>query len=116
DGLLADIDGGPRHRAVLGHAVDGGWWVIGWRRADPRAVFHGVPMSAATTGAAQQQRLRDLGYDVARARPMRDIDTVADLSAVTRAAPHLSTSRLARRLLPGVSPVSPGAHRPLPDG
>src|SRR5207237_1339139 len=42
DGLLTRLDEGPScsaHRpavprpAVLGHALDGGWWLIGWRRA-----------------------------------------------------------------------------------
>lgn len=113
DGLLATIDEGPRRRALLGHALDGGWWVIGWRDADPRTVFRGVPMSTATTGVTQEQRLRDLGYDVLGAGPMRDIDTIADLAAVARSAPHLVTSRLARRMLLGVTPASPGADRPL---
>jgi uncharacterized protein len=98
DVLLAAIDGGGPHRAVLGHALDGGWWVIGWRRADPRGVFRGVPMSVPTTGRAQETRLRALGFDVLRAAPRQDIDTVADLAAIARVAPHLRTAHLARRL------------------
>ena len=67
----------PLRRAVLGHALDGGWWVIGWRPADPRSVFAGIPMSAPTTGLAQETRLRASGFDVLRAEPKRDIDDVA---------------------------------------
>jgi glycosyltransferase A (GT-A) superfamily protein (DUF2064 family) len=104
DHLLGALDGapaGPTRRArpaVLGHALDGGWWVIGWRRADPRAVFAGIPMSGATTGRAQETRLLGLDLDVLHAAPKRDVDTVADLAAVAAEAPHLRTARLAREL------------------
>src|SRR5581483_1735840 len=93
DRLLAHIDGAPG-----GPAVDGGWWVIGWRRADPRAVFAGLPMSTATTGAAQERRLRALGLDVLAAPALQDIDTVGDLSTVAEAFPRLRTARVAERL------------------
>ena len=97
DLLLTRLDHGHRP-AVLGPADDGGWWVVGWRHADPRAVFAEVSMSTATTGSAQEARLRALGLDVFLAEPKRDIDTVADLAAVASAAPHLRTARLARQL------------------
>ncbi|HVW35488.1 MAG TPA: DUF2064 domain-containing protein, partial [Acidimicrobiia bacterium] len=95
DGLLAVLD---RSAAVLGHALDGGWWVIGWRQADPSEVFTGIPMSAPTTGRAQEARLLELGLRPHRAAPQRDIDTVADLRAVADGHPHLSTARVARAL------------------
>jgi hypothetical protein len=99
DGLLARLDGdGARRPAVLGHALDGGWWVIGWRDADPGSVFTGIPMSAATTGRAQENRLRALGFDVAAADPKLDIDTFGDLAAVAEAAPHLRTAAVARHV------------------
>jgi glycosyltransferase A (GT-A) superfamily protein (DUF2064 family) len=100
DGLLSVVDdatAGARP-AVLGPALDGGWWVIGWRSADPRRVFAGVPMSAATTGRAQEIRLLRLGFDVVRAAAKRDIDTFADLAAVTRRWPQLRTAAVARAL------------------
>jgi rSAM/selenodomain-associated transferase 1 len=76
-----------RTDAVLGPAVDGGWWAIGLRRADAR-VFLGVPMSAPITGSAQLARLRGLGLRV-RALPMvRDVDTFADAQVVARLAPE----------------------------
>jgi glycosyltransferase A (GT-A) superfamily protein (DUF2064 family) len=90
--------------AVLGHALDGGWWIIGWRRADPEAVFAGIPMSAVTTGPAQETRLLGLGFGVLPAPPKRDIDTIDDLAAVAAAAPHLRTARLAGTL--GLTPVA----------
>jgi glycosyltransferase A (GT-A) superfamily protein (DUF2064 family) len=82
--------------AVLGHALDGGWWVIGWRGADPQAMFTGVPMSAASTGRAQEARIRALGLRLHRAASKRDIDTIDDLHAVAREFPGLRTARVAR--------------------
>jgi len=84
--------------AVLGHALDGGWWVIGWRGADPQAMFAGVPMSAAHTGRAQEARIRALGLGLHRAAPKRDIDTIDDLQTVAREFPQLRTARVARSL------------------
>ena len=46
--------------AVLGPALDGGWWGIGLRRPDPR-VFDGVEMSTEHTHAQQLARLTALG-------------------------------------------------------
>jgi hypothetical protein len=103
DGLLAALDGSARRQAVLGHALDGGWWVVGWRNAEPRGVFGGVRMSAPTTGAEQERRLLALGFELVRADPKRDIDTVDDLTAVAAAHPRLRTARLARVLGFGVT-------------
>jgi glycosyltransferase A (GT-A) superfamily protein (DUF2064 family) len=103
DGLLARLDGRVAHPAVLGYALDGGWWVIGWRRADPRAVFARIPMSAPTTGLAQEARLLGLGFDVIRATPKQDIDTVDDLATVADAFPHLRTAALAGELFLGLA-------------
>ncbi|HEY2430978.1 MAG TPA: DUF2064 domain-containing protein [Acidimicrobiales bacterium] len=104
DQVLAAADA-PGRAAVLGHAADGGWWVIGWRRADPWAVFRGVPMSTPRTGAAQERRLRRLGFVVTSAPVQRDIDTAADLSDIAESHPGLRTARLASRLGAGVGPV-----------
>ena len=95
DGLLSVVAPG---RAVLGAAVDGGWWVIGLAAADPVAVFDGIPMSTPMTGAHQQRRLRALGLAVHRAPVHRDIDTAADLVAVAAGAPDTRTAALAAAL------------------
>jgi uncharacterized protein len=92
DDLLARLD---RSDAVLGHALDGGWWVIGWRHADPRAMFAGVPMSTPQTGRAQERRIRSLGLRLHRADPKRDLDTIEDLEAIADGFPHLRTAGLA---------------------
>jgi rSAM/selenodomain-associated transferase 1 len=99
DDALAALDIAP---AALGPAVDGGWWAIALRRADPQA-FLGVPMSTDATGSAQHARLRRLGLDVAPLPTLVDLDTVADLPAVTAGGAAIRTADLARRL--GVLPL-----------
>jgi uncharacterized protein len=83
-----------RADAVLGPALDGGYWAIGLRRPDAR-VFAGVPMSVASTGAVQRARLAALGLRTAPLPPLRDVDTIADARAVSASAPH---TRFARAL------------------
>jgi len=80
--------------AVLGPALDGGYWAIGLRRADPR-VFEGVPMSSAATVAAQRRRFAELGLCWRELAELRDVDTAADAAAVARLAPR---SRFAAEL------------------
>jgi glycosyltransferase A (GT-A) superfamily protein (DUF2064 family) len=76
----------PGMDAVLGMAQDGGWWVIGLRRADPR-VFLGVPMSSPLTGRAQRERLGQLGLRCADLPVLRDVDRFEDALAVAELAP-----------------------------
>jgi len=84
--------------AVLGHALDGGWWVIGWRSADPTTLFAGIPMSTPRTGRAQEARILSLGLRLHRAEKKRDIDTVEDLEAIAGEYPHLRTASVAHTL------------------
>ena len=84
DGLRALVR--PGVDAVLGRARDGGWWALGLRRPDP-AVFRGVPMSAATTGAVQRARLRGLGLRTVELPALRDVDRFADAQAVAAEIP-----------------------------
>ncbi len=103
DGALAALDDTS---AALGLAVDGGWWAIGLRRPDPQ-VFTGVSMSTETTGAAQHTRLLDLGLSVTMLPALVDLDTVADLPAVTQSGSAIRTAAQARRIgmLPGTAAV-----------
>jgi rSAM/selenodomain-associated transferase 1 len=80
--------------AVLGPASDGGYWAIGLRRPDPRAVL-GIPMSTSRTYAAQARRLHRLGLSYRRLPELRDVDTFADALEVAALAP---TSRFATTL------------------
>jgi len=77
----------PGVDAVLGPARDGGYWAIGLEEPDP-AVFAGVPMSTAQTGAEQHARLLALGLHVALLPELRDVDTVEDARAVAALAPR----------------------------
>jgi glycosyltransferase A (GT-A) superfamily protein (DUF2064 family) len=95
DDALATLD---NHTAALGPAVDGGWWAIALRRPDPRT-FLGIPMSTDRTGHAQLARLRSLGHDVALLRTLVDLDTAADLQAVS-AAPRTRAVAVGLGLLP----------------
>lgn len=83
DGLAA-VD---RGEAAYGPARDGGYWGIGLPHPDRRA-FAGVPMSTATTGAVQRERLAALGLPIRDLPPLRDVDTFADALAVAAEAPR----------------------------
>ena len=84
--LEAGLDAVTGADAALGAALDGGYWAIGLREADPR-VFEGVPMSEDDTGAVQRARLAMLGLRTAILPPLRDVDTIEDARAVARWAP-----------------------------
>lgn len=94
DRALASLDGTS---AALGLAVDGGWWAIALRRPDP-CVFTGIPMSTAETGTAQHARLLALGLSVTMLPALVDLDTVADLPAVTASGTAIRTAAQARRI------------------
>jgi rSAM/selenodomain-associated transferase 1 len=72
--------------AVLGHAEDGGFWIIGVRRP-VAGLFAGVPMSTSEAGTAQLARLTVLQLRCARLPRLRDVDLFTDALAVARDAP-----------------------------
>jgi uncharacterized protein len=82
--------------AVLGPAADGGYWAIGLRRGEPRALL-GVPMSTAHTFAAQTLRLRALGLAIDELDTVRDVDTFSDALVVAADAPHTGFARALAR-------------------
>jgi glycosyltransferase A (GT-A) superfamily protein (DUF2064 family) len=100
---LAALDA-PGVDAVLGPALDGGWWAVGMHRPDP-AAFLGVPTSRADTGARQRRRLAERGHRVADLPAQRDVDRAEDAVAVAAAAPGTAfaatLARLDRRLAAG---------------
>lgn len=91
----------PGVDAVLGSAPDGGYWAIGLRAPDP-AVFLGVPMSTAGTGAAQRRRLTELGIRTADLPALADVDDWAGARAVAAVAPASHFAR-AVHALPAVA-------------
>ncbi len=94
--LLEGIDAlrEPAVDAILGPALDGGYWSIGLKRY-VRGVFDGVPMSVRRTCQSQRTRIRELGLRLREQRLMRDIDTIDDARAVAALAPG---SRFARAM------------------
>ncbi|WP_037498182.1 TIGR04282 family arsenosugar biosynthesis glycosyltransferase [Solirubrobacter soli] len=72
--------------SAFGVALDGGYWGIGLRRPDP-AVFAGVPMSTARTGAVQRAQMALLGLRPRTLPPLLDVDTFQDALAVAADAP-----------------------------
>ena len=87
-GLIgAGLEALDAHDAAFGPAADGGYWGIGLRAAD-RAVFAGIPMSEAFTGAAQRNRLAMLGLRTAELPVLLDVDTIAAARSVAADAPH----------------------------
>lgn len=73
--------------AVLGPAVDGGWWALGLR--DPRhaAVLRTVPMSSPETGRRTWTALRERALRAATLPVGQDVDEWADAVAVAATAP-----------------------------
>ena len=71
-GQLAGTD------AVLGHAADGGWWLLGLRDPWQAPLVAAVATSRPDTGAQTQAVLASAGLSVATARPLRDVDTARD--------------------------------------
>lgn len=106
DGAIGALDTAT---AALGIAADGGWWAIALRSPEP-GVFEGVPMSTARTGSAQLARLRALGHVVRLLPTLADLDTTADLPAVTAGggAPRTEAAAV------GLGLLAPPVTRPVP--
>jgi rSAM/selenodomain-associated transferase 1 len=73
-----------RHDVVLGPAVDGGYWLIGFRRSPrvPRC-FAGVRWS--TAHALADTRANLAGWDVGLLATLADVDEAGDLARAPRA-------------------------------
>ena len=72
----------PGVDAVLGPALDGGWWAAGLRRPLASA-FLGVPMSTCHTCEVQRRRLAGLGLNVAELPALSDVDVWEDALSVS---------------------------------
>jgi rSAM/selenodomain-associated transferase 1 len=92
-GALTSLEA-PGMDAVVGPALDGGYWAIGLRRSRPE-LFHGVPMSRADTFDLQLARLQHAGLAVGILPGLRDVDRIDDARAVAALAPG---TRFAREL------------------
>jgi rSAM/selenodomain-associated transferase 1 len=88
--------GSPGTDAVLGEAVDGGWWVLGMRRPS-REAFIGVPMSTDVTAVEQRRRLVALGLRVGDLPVLRDVDRFHDAVTVSSDVPGSRFERTVHR-------------------
>jgi rSAM/selenodomain-associated transferase 1 len=84
----------PGTDAVLGPALDGGYWAIGLHRPR-RDLIAGIPMSSAQTFSTQLQRLRSFGLNVDVLGAVADVDRIEDARLAARLAPQ---SRFAHTL------------------
>lgn len=82
----------PDVDAVLGPALDGGYWSVGFK-APVSGAFSGVPMSRESTYFKQRTRFGELGLRVHEQARLRDIDTIEDARALALAAPHTRFAR-----------------------
>ncbi len=84
--LLADaFDALRAHDAVLGPALDGGYYLLGLARLLP--VFESIPWSTPETAAVTLARLAKSGARTRELPPLRDIDSPADLAALAEEWP-----------------------------
>ncbi len=81
-GMLASRD------AVLGPAIDGGYVLLGLRRADAQ-VFAGVTWSSPAVLEQTRDNLRRLGWRWAELEALRDIDRPEDLAWMRATMPAL---------------------------
>ena len=79
--------------AVLGPAVDGGWWALGLCRPTDAHVLRTVPMSRPDTGARTLAALRATGLSVSLLPSLSDVDTMADAVRVAAQAPATRFAR-----------------------
>jgi glycosyltransferase A (GT-A) superfamily protein (DUF2064 family) len=75
DGLAAGLH---EYGAVLGPAVDGGWWGLALRDPADAAALRDVPMSTGDTAQWTVKALRERGVRVGFGPVLRDVDTAAD--------------------------------------
>ncbi|MFC4145653.1 DUF2064 domain-containing protein [Micromonospora mangrovi] len=117
--LTAALAGSAETEAVLGPAVDGGWWALGLRDPGAAVVLRDVPMSTPATGRLTRAALTGRGLRVAALPELADVDEWPAALAVAAAAPDGRFADVVRRLAArpplGPEPVGRSAAGPEPD-
>ena len=86
------------HDAVVGPAIDGGWWLLALRSAIHANVLTTVPMSRPDTGRLTVQALTEAGADVGTVPPLSDVDHWEDALALAADYPNLRMSAVVRQV------------------
>jgi rSAM/selenodomain-associated transferase 1 len=73
------------HDLALGPALDGGYYLIGLRRAAPE-LFSNIPWSTSQVLESTREKANGLGLTVGMIAPWRDVDTLDDLKALIEVA------------------------------
>jgi len=74
-----------RYDAVLGPALDGGYYLIGLKKAAP-PLFRDIPWSTDRVLALTKEKAAMLGLSVGFLPEWRDVDTIDDLSVLIDAS------------------------------
>ena len=86
------------HDAVVGPAIDGGWWLLALRSAVHANILSTVPMSRPDTCRLTLRALTEAGADVGTIRPLSDVDHWADALVLAADYPNLRMSAVVRRV------------------
>ncbi|MCZ3388646.1 MAG: DUF2064 domain-containing protein [Actinomycetia bacterium] len=75
--------------AVIGEAVDGGWWLLALADPSAAAVLARVPMSRSDTARLTREALQSIDITVTDTSRLSDVDTWGDAVAVSAEYPNL---------------------------
>jgi uncharacterized protein len=88
------------HDLVLGPALDGGYYLIGMKRA-AQALFTGIPWSTDRVLTLTQEKATRLGLTTILLPAWRDIDTISDVQALIEASAWDATQPKAEQSFSG---------------
>lgn len=99
--------------AVLGPAIDGGWWALGLQNPRHAAVLGTVPMSTALTGHHTIEALRKQGLRLAPLPLLQDVDEWSDALAVAASTPGAGSAwAVDVNVTSRPAQAAPGVHGP----